>query len=304
MPFCLYGLYMHKPGRRKIYLLLVIFLFFLFTPLFVFMLRSPVLIVTDPSFDRLYGQVRLAREKTELSRELFRRVIPVSVAETAGADLMNIAVEGVSMSPWVVLFPSRYLAGASHYKDLHPDVPVFVVGGPRPRGESPLFFVRTNAEEDLYRAGLCAAFLAGNDGVLFFGDGSVSDFKWDAFREGLRSGDHTGTSGFYNVSSDYSSYSGIGCVVLAGSAAKFLEKNLKIPIILFSWIDPAMTPQSVKIVFDDSPWALAVDAIKNFTLPEEEITVPSRPLILADRLEEKRDFRNIKRIIKGDYQKK
>ena len=303
MLICLYVLSMFTPGRRKIYIIIAISLFFFSIPGFVYMLRSPVLIITDLSFNRLYGPLRLARKRGELSRKLFRRVIPVSVAETAGADLITIAVGEASKSPASVLFPYRYLAGAVHYKDLYPDVPVFVVGGTRPRGESSLFYVRTNSKDDLYRAGLCAAFLAGDGGVLFFGDGSVSDFDWEAFREGLQDGDHTGNSVFYNASSDYSSYSSIGCVVLAGSAAKFLERNLKIPVILFSWIDPAMTPQSVKIVFDDSPWALAADAIKNFTSPEEDILVPSYPHILADRMEEKGDFRNIKGIIKANYQK-
>jgi len=293
---------MLRSRRKKIGIILLIILFFVLVAALAFMVRTPVLIVTDPSFDRIYGPGRLMEKRIQLSRELFRRVIPVSVAETAGDDLLILAVEAASGSPGMVLFPYRHLEGARYYKRKYPEVPVFIMGGAKPRNEASLTFVRTNSEDDLYRAGLYAGILAGEGRVLFFGDGNVSDYDWEAFVEGLKAREYSGNPVFINISSDYSSYSDVGCAVLSGSASKFLERNLKIPVILFSWLDPGLTPRSVKVVFDDSPWALAAEAIKKFTLPDEEILVSSRPLVIADRMD-KKDFRNMKGVIKEKFQK-
>ena len=289
--------------RRKIKIALLIILLLALIPVFAFLLRSPVLIVTDESFNRLYGPARLAHERRRVSRELFRRIIPVMVAETAGDDLVSIAVEGASNSPILVLFPYRYFPGARNYKNKYPERPVLVVGGSRPRNESVVPFVRINIEEDLYRAGLCAAAFAGEQRIVFFGDGSASGNNWDAFRQGLRDRDYMGSPLFPGLSSEYSSFSDVGCVILTGAASKFIEKKLKMPMILFSWLDPAMTPRSVKLVFDDSPWALAADIFRNFDNSGRDIEVSSRPLVLEDRFDEKKDFRNIQHLVKEKLQK-
>ena len=293
---------MPKFGRKKLKPVLIIISLLVLIMVFVFLFRSPVLIVTDDSFTKLYGPARLRLERIKLSRELFRRVIPVTVAESASEDLVSIAVEGASGSPVMALFPYRYLSGARYYKEKYPETPVFVVGGERPVSESSLTFVLTNTEEDLYRAGLCAALLAGGQRVVFFGEGSVPD-SWEAFRNGLSIQNNNETPLFLNISSDYSSFSDVGCVVLAGSASKFIEKKLDIPIILFSWLDPAMTPSPVKLVFDDSPWALAADIFRNYTGSGGKMIVSSRLVILGERFDEKKDFRNIQRIVKEKLQK-
>ena len=295
-------------SRKKIRRALIIILIAFSGPsaiaAIVFFSRSPVLIVTDDPFNRIYGLERLGQARSQLSMELFRRVIPVLVAETVGSDLISIAVETAAKKPKMVLFPYRYLAGANFYSDKHPGVPVFIIGGERPVNQRTLTFIRTNTEEAMYRVGLCAAILAGEGRVLFFGDGTASDHHWEAFRMGLSEQNYSGNPVFLNISVDFPSYSEVGCVVLAGPASRFLEKNLAIPVILFSWIDPAMTPMAVKVIFDDSPWALAAGDIRKFTVLEDEILVSSRPLIVPGRIGEKNDFRRLQQIIKTKHEKR
>ena len=148
----------------------------------IFFSRSPVLVVTDPSFNYLYGPQRLRLRAITSSLELFRRVIPVPVAENAGPDLIALVVDGVSRSPRAVLFPYRYLDGAQAYKASHPQVPVLVTGAGSLPSPGTVAFVRTDIAADLYRAGLCAAVLMGETrGVLFFTDGTLHDQYREAF---------------------------------------------------------------------------------------------------------------------------
>ena len=295
---------MPRRGNRRILIsAIVIFVLFCAAAL-VFFSSPPVLIVGDPSFERLYGQARLNSMRIELSLRLFRRVMPVTVAETAGVDLMAIAVDETSRAPGQVIFPYRYLEAGLYYREKHPDVPVFVAGGPKPRGEARVIFLQPDTESDLYRAGLIAALLAGDKRIIFFSENKPPDPAWEALKEGIEAGNHGGLPIFVNTASDYSSYSDTGCVILAGPALKFLERNLEIPVILFSWLDPDMTSKSVKVVFDDSTWALAAEAVKKPALPGDEIFVSSRPFVLPGSLSDKKDFRNIRRYVKEEYQKK
>ena len=295
---------MAKLTRRK-FIAAVIIILFLFSALALtgaFFSRSPVLIVTDSSFVMLYGPERLKKKEAQISWKLFRRVIPVLVSENAGPDLLAFAADGAHSAPWAVLFPHRYLEGARFYKGMYPDAQVLVMGSPAPRNEELLSFVRTDIAADLYRAGLCAAFLVGEKDVLFFSDGNLPREYRDAFLEGLRVQGFLGEPVYLNASADHSSYSDIGCVVVAGAAVRFLEQNLEIPVILFSWADPAISPRTVKVVFDDSPWALATGALKAFPGPGEEMLVFSEPTVLPGRMEEKTSFRRLQNLMKEKLQ--
>ena len=287
---------MREFHRYKKFFPLGVFVLLLLSLAGVFFLRSPVVIVTDPSFLKLYGEDRSRLKTITNSLELFRRFVPVVVDESAGARLTGIAVEQAFRSPGAVLFPYRYMEGARLYKQNHPEVPVLVIGQRDQKspdqGEKSLRFVRTDMDLDLYRAGLCAAFLArGSSRVLFFNDGSLQFQYREAFREGLRSQGVSLDAVYLDAAADYSSYTGVGCVVVAGPAVKFLEKNLKIPIILFSWADPSMTPRTVKLIFDDSPLAVAVKAMKASS--SGEILISSQPVLFPDRIEEKNEFQKL-----------
>ena len=269
-----------------------------------FLLRSPVLIVTDSSFAQLYGPLRFRIKGIKNNIELFRRVIPVPVTESAGPSLVALTVEEVHKAPGAVMFPFRYLEGARSYKENHPEVMVFVMGGRsmKPADDTTLTFVGSDSIQDLYRAGLFAALLAGEKRVLIFSDGNLGTDYSEAFLEGLRAQGFLGYPVYVNASLDYSSYSDIGCVVVAGPAIKFLERNLKIPVILFSWVDPGQVPKAIKLLFDDSPWTLAVSAFKLSMKQGTDVLVPSEAVILLDK-EERKNFRNIDELIKGKFEK-
>jgi hypothetical protein len=277
--------YMGIPAPRRRFFLVAAVLLMLIIPGGVFMLRPPVLIVTDSSFNLLYGNLRTRLKQVESSLRLYRRMLMVPVAESAGPDIIALAVKAVSPSPYAVLFPYRYEAGARRYHEENPNVPALVLGGRTPveTADTGALAVRTDTSVDFYRAGLCSALFArGTEGgILVFHDGTMAAGDREAFLEGLRAQGFTRNPVYLSVNSDYSSWQNVSCVVVNGPAARFFDQNLKIPVILFSWIDPGITPQSVKVVFDDSPWALAVRAVRlagkgGGLLPSEVVLPPRR----------------------------
>jgi hypothetical protein len=254
----------------------------------VFLLRSPVLVVTDPSFNGVYGAMRTRIGGIERFFALRRRVVPVLISESAAPDVAALAIEAASPSPHAVLVPYRYYESGHRYKENFPQVPVFVFdsGGERLPAESGLVPVRTDRETDFYRAGLCAAFLAreGENGdILVFSEGTMPNGEREAFLEGLRVQGFLRNPVYLGLNSDYQNYQGVSCVVLNGSAPRFLSENRGIPVLLFSWIDPALTPPEVKVIFDDSPWTLAAEAVKTLEQGAGEKTLPSRPLVPQGR---------------------
>ena len=272
----------------------------------VYLSRPPLLIVTDFSFEALYGAQRLKREGSRLSRMLFRRIVPVYVDENAQPGMISIAVEDTFELPEAVFFPYRYMEGARVYRDDHPDVPVYVLAGANQRlpEETDLAVIRTDIMVDLYRAGLCAALIAGENEVLFINDGSIRDDQLDAFREGLKVQGYIDEPIWGNVYTDYFDNENLSCVVLLSPAEIYLSKNPSVPTLLFSWMDPDFTPRSVKIVFNDSPWSLAPEALKSLPLPGEEVFIGSVPTVLKDRIAEKGVFQKLKGFIKEEFENK
>ena len=272
----------------------------------VYLRRKPVLIVSDSTFSRLYGQNRLDSMESRMQKSLFRRIITVIVDENAGPDLVAIAIEGVHKSPLVVFFPSRYIEGARHYLRNNPGVPVCVMttSTQKTSEDEGLIFICTDTALDFYRAGLCAALLAGGSRVLFISEGNPPDAYREAFLQGLGNQgqlDEVVWAGFY---SDNSSEENLGCAVMTGPAVTFLEQNLDIPVILFSWADPAMTPRTVKLVFDDSSWALLPRVIKSLPLEAGQYFFASEPLIIKERIGGGRNFRRLKAFVKQIFPNK
>ena len=290
---------------RKKYLLFAIIPLIIFLGLaVVYLSRSPVLIVSDFSFETLYGQNRLKRQESRISRALFRKLIRVTVDEGAGPDLIALAVEGAHKSPWAVLFPYRYIEGARNFLNFRPDVPVLVMaGGARGiQAEEKFAIINTDTALDLYRAGLCAALIAGENRVFFVSDGTLTDELKDTFQEGLRAQGHLEDAIWTTAGFDYSSRTDLGCVVVAGTANVFFEMKLPVPMILFSWMDPSYTPSPVLLVFNDSPLVFAVKALKLFPKGGEEVSFSSSTLVFKDRIAEKRDFRKLMGFVKENFQ--
>ena len=289
------------PWKKLIPLLIIVFILVCIGGVFLF--RRPLLIVTDLSFGQLYGEARLKEKQRRISRELFRRVKPVIIAESAGRDLAALAVEAASKNPCAVIFPYRYLDGAYTYKENHENIPVIVVGSrnPRPNEETNIYFIVTDTMQDMYKAGIFSAILAKENRILVFSDGMPGAQYIEAFQEGLKQQNYTNSPNFYDISQENFPQSDIGCVVLTGPAANYLEIEQVAPVILFSWLDPAQLPGYVKLLFDDSPWAFASKAYKSIFDNEYEVFIPSDPILLPDK-NEKRNFRNIAELLKLNLQ--
>jgi hypothetical protein len=291
--------------RRKKIILIVAGIFFLVIAVFavVYLTRPPVLIITDTSFALLYGPDRLIEKQRQVSISLFRQVVFVTVSEHAGPNLVAIAAEEAFPSPWAVVFPYRYIGGARSYKENNPEVPVVVMGGRIPLStgliEPDFLYVRTDTAVDLYRAGLSAALFAGEKNVLVFDDGLFPQEYREFLIELLASRGFLGNLIFLSAAVNITSFSEIGCVILTGPNFRFLDQNPDIPVILFSWVDPALTPETVKLVFDDSPLALLVTALKYKDV--DEILIPSAAITLPDRIEERRDFRILRNLVKENF---
>jgi len=274
----------------------------------VFLRRSPLVVVTDASFRMLYGPRRLEKMENMLSIRLFRRVIPVYVNENAGQDQVSFAAEDAGQNPLAVLFPHRYMGAGDYYKESRPDTPVYIASGrnQNSKAKEAVSFIRTDVKTDYYRAGLCAALFAGEGSIIFISDEVVSNENREAFLEGLRAQDYAKTPNWGRYNTDFLSDYNLACVVIAGPVGEFFEQRPNIPVILFSWIDPDFTPRSVKVIFDDSPYALALKGSKLFSSAgaEGEVLISSAPTVLKGRIEEKGVFKKLESLVKRDYENK
>ncbi|MDR2094912.1 MAG: hypothetical protein LBP76_05260 [Treponema sp.] len=271
----------------------------------VFFTRAPVLVVTDESFDILYGKLRVWESLIRTSLRLWRPVAAVRVAENAGADMVAFALEEVATGrerDTPVLVPYRYHAGAARYSAQNSHAPVAVLEGRGARTEtgsaasSGVLSIGTDSVSDLYRAGGAAAVLAGEGRVLFFHDRNLTEREREAFLQGLRDNSYGGEPVFLAPGSEYAALDDVSCAVLSAPAASFLDKYTDIPLILFSWTDPAFTPSNVYIIFDDSPWALAAGAVKRIESGERSGggSLPSRILFPRGRIAEAEVLRKLK----------
>ncbi|MDR1399600.1 MAG: hypothetical protein LBJ41_06750 [Treponema sp.] len=285
-----------KLGKRNVFFLIIVAFVLLLCG--VFLLRAPVLLVTDAPFDALYGGRRSLLKQAEASLCLFRRVRPVSVSIDTGSDIVAFTVESAARSPYLVLFPYRYLEGARRYVEAFPETPVFVLGGrSREVNTESLGFVNTDSVTDFYRAGLCAALIASygqqaaGEVLLFQGD--PIPVEWSAaFLAGLREKGFAREPKYFSTTEDYADTQNVVCIVMNGQATTFLEQNLNIPVILFSWVDPALTSQSVTVIFDDSPWALLIKVAR--VMGKEGTSLPSEMVFPAERMADRKMLKQIR----------
>jgi hypothetical protein len=275
------------------------------TPLFIFNLRSPVLIVTEQSFIELYGKERLNNEAFFSSLALFRFVKTVMVANDAGDDIVPFAITEVSSSPYCVLFPLRFAKSAVLYRNLTPNVPVVVLEGRYPEGENPadrvlgeekheFFIYKTDINDDFYKAGLAAtalkppstqneenpAFDQSKKGkIVVFLDRNMNQMK-DVFLRGLYDRGELLETHFYSSFSQYSEMPDLNCVVITSLGAEFLDKKTGVPVISFTWINPFLLPSDVIMVINDSPWAQARQAVKMAGAGEKNGLIKSEFLVI------------------------
>jgi hypothetical protein len=93
----------------------------------------------------------------------------------------------------------------------------------------------------------------------------------------------------------------ISCAVINGAAADYFNSNPKKPIILFSWLDPALTVREAVVLFDDSPWALAVPAVKIAVKKIGESNISSKILFPGGRIADKHILRALKKAARRSF---
>jgi hypothetical protein len=263
----------------------------------VFFCRAPALLISDGSFDFIYGAGRTLAGQIGLSLRLFRRVKRVGIAENADPEAMVFAIEEKEKRPWAVLGHSRYSRGLGQYARQRTDVRVIVAGedpGPAGRadrsgaapGEGGPELVFPDVRLNSWRLGRCAALLAGEtEGmVLVFQNGQNFPVQQEAFLAGLREENANLLPLYLSPSSDYSSWEQVRCVVLGGGAEAYFSRVRDIPALLYSWMDPALSPSSVKLICDDSLWALACQALRVPAGDSPYRTVPAAFTVLRGRV--------------------
>ena len=118
-----------KINIKKLAIIAAAIVFVLAIPLIVFHARAPVLILTELSFILLYGEDRIRRESFNSSLALFRPVRAVIVANEAGDDIIQIAINDVSSRPFCVIFPFRFASAGVIYQEQNPDIRVVILAG-------------------------------------------------------------------------------------------------------------------------------------------------------------------------------
>jgi hypothetical protein len=252
-------------------------------------LRSPLLLVADEEFFLLYGSRRSAAKRAELSLRLFRRVAVARIVEGSSPDVVAFAAASAAPRPYAALFSARHRQGARRYAEQAPEIPVGVLGGGalfRPAEGDGFRFIETDKKTDLYRAGRCAALFAlrGGGGVLFFAGDLIDREDRRAFSRGLRDQGFANPPVFVDRGTEYLLPEGLSCAVMSAPAETVPEGNGALPIILFSWIDPGFTARGIKIIFDDSPWALAFESARALQKQGDIPPVASEALALWDRI--------------------
>jgi len=279
--------------HKKLAAAFAVILIALVVTVLVYYSRPPVLVVTDTLFIDLYGKERIRRQRIASSRALFRRVKPVITADGASPDILIAAVSEAAGNPYCVLFPAYLAPAAERFHLEFPEIRAVILSGlsvssdlPRPDGV--LCVYRTDLDIDLYRAGLFAGLLGlkrsapeAQRTCFLWQDHYIQAAERDFFYRGLRESDPGAVARFVSSASDMPSLEGISCVVLSDSGAEYLDNNAKIPMILFTWLDPSILPAETAAVFDDSTWALVVPATRMAVSSQAEGKIPSKPLVFS-----------------------
>jgi len=239
----------------------------------IFHARSPVLIVTDLAFIPLYGAQRIRSETLRSSLILFRPVKTVIVADDAGNDIIRIAISDTSSRPYCVIFPLRFAPSARLYREQNPGIPVVLLGSRYSEdtvlsavgGDASDYFIfTTDIDAEFYRAGMIAAALdRDKDGKIFvFVESHIQTQAREAFLRAINSHEKPLETFFFTSYSRVPDYPDLSCVILAGTGAEYMERDSGVPVIFFTWIDPALLPRDIVVVINDSPWVQAVQAVR------------------------------------------
>ena len=291
---------------------LIIAAFLVFSALVVFVvfwLRPPVLVVSDLSFLQLYGVNRFKAETARSSFDLFRRVKPVIIADDAGDDIVQAAVEGASKKPLCVLFPLRFARIARDYREKNQGIPVVLMEGRYAEAANPAsfaigdntedyFIYKTDISADFYRAGLAAAIIDGekNEKIAVILESSIQTQAREAVSNALNDLEKPLQTSFFTVFSQFSGNQNISCVILAGIGAEYTDKFSDVPVIFFTWINPELIPDDIVLVFNDSPTVQAVQAVRMVQAGMTKGQIPSKILYTGGKKLDKDTVRKLRKI--------
>jgi len=275
----------------------------------VFLLRAPVLVVTDPPFVALYGEGRIRARQASASAALFRRVLPVMISGDASPDMLLAAISYASESPFAVLFPLRFASAAERFREEFPGTPVALLRGAVPPGDLPEgggFFsvIGTDRAADLFRAGLFAgaagaARAAGGEGGrrvhVLWQDRFAGPDDRELFYAAVSAADPGSAVVFVRTHAEMPDPREVSSLVMMGIGADFFGGLPGVPVVLFGWLDPALTSRDVVAMFDDSPWALAAPAARMAARGAPSGEIPSKALVFSDRIADNRVARALRR---------
>jgi hypothetical protein len=295
--------------RLKTLIIAAVLVFSAIVVLLAFLARPPVLIVSDVSFSLLYGVKRFKAETARSSLVLFRRVKPVVVADDAGDDIIQAAVESASKKPLCVLFPLRFSRIARDYREKNADIPVVLLEGRYPEAVNPAsfaigdntedyFIYKTDISADFYRAGLAAAILDNekNEKIAVILESNIQTLVKEAISKALNDAEKPLQTSFFTVFSQFSGNQNISCVILAGAGAEYPDKFSDVPVIFFTWVNPELIPADIVLVFNDSPLVQAVPAVRMVQAGMKKGQISSKILYTGGKKLDKDTVRKLRKI--------
>jgi hypothetical protein len=275
----------------------------------VFYVRPPVLIVSDLSFSGLYGVKRLKTETARSSLVLFRRVKLVIVADDAGDDIVQAAVESASSKPLCALFPLRFARVARDYREKNANIPVVLLEGRYPESMNQASFAignntedyyiyKTDISADFYRAGLAAAIIDGdkNERIAVFLEASSQTQAREAITKALNDVEKPLQTSFFTSFSHFTGNQNISCVILGGGGADYIDKYSDVPVIFFTWVNPELIPADIVLVFNDSPLVQAVFSVRMVQAGIKKGQIPSKILVTGGKGVDRIAIRKLKKI--------
>ncbi|MCL2243252.1 MAG: hypothetical protein FWC03_02145 [Treponema sp.] len=293
---------MNKKNIIKIAVPLII-LIIIAVPVLYFFSLPPVLIVTDHSFALLYNESRIKKDLASSSIALFRPVKTVDIADDVSADIIQYAIAEVSAAPFCVIFSLRFAQAARMYREQNPGIPVVILEGRYPENANPAvfgigsgnnddyFIFKTDIIRDFYIAGQAASILDGdkNGRIAVLMEPGAPVQAREAFTQALIDLEKPLQTSFYTSYNTFSSAASrrpdFSCVVLAGIGSEYLENQINVPIIFFSWMNLEYLPDNVVMVFNDSPFVQAVKAVEMVAAGTVKGQILSRrEIIIGDKI--------------------
>jgi len=247
-----------------------------------FLLRAPVVVLVDTAFLTLYGPSAATRQSLLAAVRLWRPVRLAELAENADPGTVAAKVEARASRPYCTVFPERYRQAAREYARRRPGVTTIVFGTGTESAEN-IRVLGTDTAADLYRAGLAAALVCGATGgnPAWLGGQGASPDEQAAFIEGVQAAGYGGTPLLLAAAAAVPESA--GSVVLSRSAAEAPASSAIQPLIVFSWLAPALLPGGTVLRFDDSPLALLVPAVRAAAAVSGPLLLPSVPHLIRTR---------------------